>query len=189
MASGHPGGWNAERGAVIRAGRILRIQKTRQRDGTNSPHTITTDCALIGGDSGGPLFNLKGELIGVHSRIGTDVDENMHVPVDVFAVSWERMTKKEVWGSLPGFQPYIGVKPTPGEKRAIVGSVARTGPAFRAGVKAGDLVVNFDGRKITTFEELEMAIEAKSPGDTIILKVRRENSFYQLPIVIGVSES
>ena len=54
-----------------------------------------TDCALIGGDSGGPLFNLAGELIAVHSRIGNDVADNLHVPINHYADSWERMQQGE----------------------------------------------------------------------------------------------
>ena len=76
IATGHPGGWMPDRPAVVRIGRLLRI----------IPSTLVTDCSLIGGDSGGPLFDLEGRLIGVHSRIGVDVDDNMHVPVDVFDI-------------------------------------------------------------------------------------------------------
>ncbi len=78
IASGHSGGWNRDgRPAVIRVGRVIETM----------PSTLVTDCALIGGDSGGPLFDLKGKLIGIHSRIGTDVSDNMHVPIDVFATA------------------------------------------------------------------------------------------------------
>src|SRR6056300_1761458 len=83
IATGHPGGFNDQRGSVTRVGRILAVRNL----------AIVTDCALIGGDSGGPLFNLAGELIAVHSRIGNDVADNLHVPINHYAESWERMQR------------------------------------------------------------------------------------------------
>ena len=59
MALGHSGGFDVERGPVVRLGRILKDSET----------TLHTDCKVIGGDSGGPLFDLNGELIGIHSRV------------------------------------------------------------------------------------------------------------------------
>ncbi len=190
IAAGHPGGWDSGRGSVVRVGRVLKIQKTADSTGKRTPHTLTTDCALIGGDSGGPLFTLTGELIGVHSRIGTDVEENMHVPIDVFGDSWERMAiKKEVWGSLPGFQPVIGVRGPSDTKLPMIESVVEGGPAHRAGIDKGDLVVSVDGNKVSTFLQLQMAVEAKSPGDTLLLKVRRGNEFYNIPVIVGVKDN
>ncbi len=93
IASGHPGGWIEDRGAVIRVGRVLQKMNS----------TLVTDCALIGGDSGGPLFDLNGRLIGIHSRIGTETVDNMHVPIDVYRTHWDRMAASQAWGSLPGF--------------------------------------------------------------------------------------
>ena len=46
--------------------------------------TMQTDCRLLGGDSGGPLFNLKGQVIGIHSRISQLPDENFHIPTETF---------------------------------------------------------------------------------------------------------
>ena len=85
IATGHPGGYEPTRGPVTRVGRILEAR----------PGSLMTDCALIGGDSGGPLFDLAGELIAIHSRIGNDVSENLHVPIDRYEKSWQRMADGE----------------------------------------------------------------------------------------------
>ncbi len=185
IASGHPGGWKPERGAVIRVGRVLKISKSRDE---KDAHTLFTDCALIGGDSGGPLFTLEGKLIGIHSRIGANVEDNMHVPVDVFATSWDRMVSREVWGMLPGYQPVIGVGGTQGDDRPLISSVAQNGPAYKAGIEVGDLIVACDGVKITTFAELRQRVEESMPGDVIVLKVQREGQTLQIPVTIGVRE-
>ena len=75
FAIGHSGGYNAARGPVVRLGRVVSLQ-----DGL-----VRTDCKLIGGDSGGPLFNMRGELIGINSQIGTGLEDNIHIPTAVFA--------------------------------------------------------------------------------------------------------
>jgi serine protease Do len=181
IGAGHPGGWQPDRGTVIRVGRIQRMIP-RNRD----PHTLFTDCALIGGDSGGPLFTLDGTLVGIHSRIGTDVSDNMHVPVDVFRDSWDKMARNEVWGVLPGFgPPYIGVKGGKAEDPAVLSVVEPDGPASAADLKVGDVVTSFDGKKITTFQDLMNAVKATSPGDVVQIIVRRGNQDLQMPIQIG----
>lgn len=87
LALGHPLGYEKERPPVVRVGRILRV----------GPTLVQSDCPLVGGDSGGPLFDLQGRVIAIHSRIGGPTDMNLHVPVDVFHESWERLKKGEAW--------------------------------------------------------------------------------------------
>jgi S1-C subfamily serine protease len=93
IAIGHPGGFRANRTPVVRVGRILYV----------SAFVIRTDCTLVGGDSGGPLFDMHGRVIGIHSRIGDkQITENMHVPIDTFRKTWERLAKGESWGGPLG---------------------------------------------------------------------------------------
>lgn len=190
VASGHPGGWQEKRGSVIRVGRILKISRgpVRRGDISKKAHTLFTDCALIGGDSGGPLFTLEGKLIGIHSRIGTDVEDNMHVPIDVFGDSWKRLKSGEKWGVLPGFRPMIGVTGTKGDDRPLIADVEALGPAARAGIQPGDLILTFNGAKITTFEELRMGVQARMPGDIIVLTVKRGQNILRLNVTIGVAQ-
>ncbi len=186
VAAGHPGGWKPGRGGVIRVGRVLKIsvgpihRGSRQR----SAHTLFTDCALIGGDSGGPLFTLEGKLVGIHSRIGTDVEDNMHVPIDVFAQSWDRLAQGEAWGVLPGYQPFIGVRGARSDDRPLIAALEPGGPAHRAGIQVGDVVLSVDGVGITTFEELRLSVEARMPGDVMVVVVQREERRLRLPITV-----
>ncbi|RMF40229.1 MAG: PDZ domain-containing protein [Planctomycetota bacterium] len=191
IAAGHPGGWKQQRGVVIRVGRILSIARGPVRRGSpdRSPHTLFTDCALIGGDSGGPLFTLEGKLVGIHSRIGTDVVDNMHVPIDVYAESWDRLVRNEAWGVLPGYQPVIGVSGTRNDDRPLIASVVQGGPAHRAGLEPGDLVLAVDGVKITTFAELRLAVENHMPGDVLRLRIQRGDQILQLPVTVGIAEN
>lgn len=88
VAMGHPGGFDPERSPVLRLGHVLV-----------SGDFILTDCTVVGGDSGGPLFDTKGRLIGIHSSIGFGLNENRHVPVAVFRDSWDKLKAGERYGS------------------------------------------------------------------------------------------
>lgn len=179
IGAGHPGGWQSGRGAVIRVGRVLNVMSD----------TIMSDVALIGGDSGGPLFDLRGRLVGIHSRIGTEVVDNMHVPIDTFQRDWDRLTNAEVWGVLPGYTPVIGVLGVKGDTRAVLGEIVKGGPADQAFLMTGDIVRKFDGQPIESFEELQRAVRATMPGDRIKIEVLRGDQVLNLRIVIGVSEN
>src|SRR5437764_390284 len=78
---GQPGVYRKGRPAVVRVGRV--VDKSR--------NWIQTDCALVGGDSGGPLFNLDGELVGIHSRINRPITVNVHVPINTYRDTWDRL--------------------------------------------------------------------------------------------------
>jgi S1-C subfamily serine protease len=88
LAIGHPGGFRSNRSPVVRVGRVLEV----------NPKFIRTDCALVGGDSGGPLFDMHGRVIGIHSRIAPIMTANIHVPVDTYRQTWDRLAKGESFG-------------------------------------------------------------------------------------------
>ena len=90
---GHPGGFRPNRTPVVRVGRILHADS----------FVIRSDCTLVGGDSGGPLFDMQGRVIGIHSRIGGfAITENMHVPVDTFRTEWTKLVRGDSWGDELG---------------------------------------------------------------------------------------
>ena len=189
IAAGHPGGWQQKRGSVIRVGRILSI---KGRSSSNSmANTLFTDCTLIGGDSGGPLFTLEGKLIGIHSRIGTDMEDNMHVPIEVFDSGIKKLENGEAWGTLPGFRPLIGVRgpksaATAKNTEAIVEEVIPDSPAEVAGIEVGDVIKSFDGVKVKTFSDLQAAVEQTLPGDTVLIEIVRKGTSFKFPLVVGI---
>ncbi|GAB5404908.1 MAG: trypsin-like peptidase domain-containing protein [Aureliella sp.] len=182
IAAGYPGGWYDNRGVVVRVGRILRIMKNKE-----GPHTLKTDCALIGGDSGGPLFGLDGRLIGIHSRIGSDINDNMHVPINVYSDGWERMLAGDVWGTLPGYRPVIGVRGIDGSSRAAIEFVTPGGPAAKAGMQAGDVVVSVNKKRIDTFAELQAAVIEALPGDVLTIIVVRSGQNLRLKVRVAAA--
>ncbi|HWB01873.1 MAG TPA: trypsin-like peptidase domain-containing protein [Verrucomicrobiales bacterium] len=90
IAMGHPGGFDPQRGAPVRFGRLWL---------NNDKAFYRSDCTVSGGDSGGPLFDLDGKVIGIHSSISMNLSENRHVPVKVFRDDWDRLKKGETWGN------------------------------------------------------------------------------------------
>jgi serine protease Do len=179
LAIGHPGGYRSGRPPVVRFGRIL----------DTTPTTIQTDCTLVGGDSGGPLFDLDGKVIGIHSRIGNSIAANIHVPVDVFQDAWERLVAGDVWGGrFPGqtpSEPYLGVRGDPDADSCKVSEVVPGSPAERAGLQADDVVVRFAGKTINTFEELTLQVQMRSPGDPVDVEVNRDGTILTLRAVLG----
>ena len=88
LALGHPGGFDRKRSMVVRLGRIIRL----------GSGALQTDCTLIGGDSGEPLLDMHGRVIGIHSRISDSTAANFHVPIGTFLDTWDRLAKGENWG-------------------------------------------------------------------------------------------
>ena len=175
IATGHPGGYNGQRGTVTRVGRILHVR----------PDAIITDCALIGGDSGGPLFDLAGRLIAVHSRIGNDVADNLHVQVDHYAYSWDRLKQRKAWGYLEGFKPVLGVSAEPNTSSAQLRIVKQGSPASKAGMKPGDIVEQFGDVVLSDFASLKAAVADTMPGERIRVWVNRGGKRFELKVEIG----
>src|SRR5262245_45630090 len=88
VSLGHPGGFVPGRTPVLRLGRVIN----------STDNLIQTDCTLVGGDSGGPLFDLDGKVIGIHSRIGLPISFNIHVPVATYRDTWDELVAGKSWG-------------------------------------------------------------------------------------------
>lgn len=98
VAMGHPGGLLVDRSAPVRTGRIWK---------KDDKAYYRTDCTVSGGDSGGPLFDLQGKVIGIHSSIGERLEENRHVPIGAYKESMDRMKKGDAWGQLSKLMPEL----------------------------------------------------------------------------------
>jgi serine protease Do len=181
-ALGHSGGFDKDRGVVVRLGRVVQVRDS----------TFQSDCSLIGGDSGGPLFDLSGHLVAIHSRVGHRTQENMHVPVREFLKNWDGMVKGEFIGEGPyakkpekgkGFLG-IGTKDRPGGG-LDVDKVGRESPAEKAGVKAGDILLKLDGTELRSKEQFQELLKEKAPDDRVALELLRNGKPETLTFRLG----
>jgi serine protease Do len=179
---GHSGGFDKERGSVVRLGRLVRVANS----------TFQSDCTLIGGDSGGPLFDLRGKLIGIHSRVGQQLQSNMHVPMSEYLTNWEGMLKSEFIGEGP-----FAEKPVKGsgflglatEARAEGGlrvtKVGSKSPAEEAGIKDGDVLLKLDETVLETREQMQGLLKEMAAGDEITLETTRGGKAKTLTLNLG----
>jgi serine protease Do len=181
LALGHPGGYQRDRQPAARFGRVLSVNST----------VIETDCILIGGDSGGPLFDMTGRVVGIHSRIGSRLTKNLHVPVHAFRDNWTRLVRGESWGSLLDLigRPMIGVLGDRNSEAPRIVQVLPASPAESAGLRSGDLVVRFGDDDVRKFDDLKQLVSRRNPGDEVVVVVRRGAETKELPLIIGAQRS
>jgi len=131
------------------------------------------------------LFDMEGNIIGVHSRIGGALTVNLHVPVQAYRSTWDRLVASEAWGYTPGQRPYIGVQGEAGSTVAKVSQVFRGSAADKAGVRVGDVIVKFADKEVTDFESLKGLVEGEEPGRKVPLEVLRDENRVRMEIVVG----
>jgi serine protease Do len=170
VSLGHPGGPKTNRPPVARLGRIERVSKD----------TVTSNCTLVGGDSGGPLFDLDGKLIGIHSRIGPFLSMNYHIPTEIFKHEWDQLVAGEVLGRPEAFVGII--LPEEDNEDAYLLEVAKGSPAFKAGLKVGDTITKLNGLTVKSVKRYRELIKQRSPDETVRFTIRRGTETLTLPV-------
>lgn len=167
---GHSGGFDKERGSVVRLGRLVRIAGS----------TFQSDCMLIGGDSGGPLFDLSGKLVGIHSRVGQQMQVNMHVPMTEFIANWEGMLKAEFIGEGPYAEKpvkgngFLGLATEARSEGGLrVTKVGKKSPAETAGIKEKDVLLKLNGVALENRGQMQDLLKELSAGDELTLETER----------------
>jgi serine protease Do len=183
VALGHSAGFDPARTPPVRFGRVI----------SKGPgNFLTTDCTLIGGDSGGPLFDLDGRVVAIHSSIGQSLANNNHAGIDGFREDWERMQAGETWGEL-SLNPFanpempvlgIGMAMMRGLKGVIVENVVQGSPAAAAGVRSGDVITSLDGSPVGDGGELLQLLAKRQAGDEVKLGVRRDQQTLQMNVTL-----
>lgn len=179
VAMGHPGGVQAGRSAPLRLGRILRTGGT----------FIRTNAIVDRGDSGGPLFDLDGRVIGIHSRIGSSTTQNMHVPIDHYRREWERLKQGEAWTSYRDVRwenkGVLGVRGDYGPGGSRLERVYPGLPAAKAKLRRGDVIVAIDDARVDGWDDLKEILKSKKPGDEIELEVRRRDDTFKRKLTLA----
>ncbi len=170
--------------------------KARSLPGDNYVPFIQTDVAVNPGNSGGPLFNMKGEVIGINSQIysrsGGYQGLSFAVPIDVALKVQEQLLKngKVTRGRLgvaiqdvnQALAESFGLKKTAG---ALVTSVEKGSPAAKAGLTAGDVIVRYNDIEVGTSSQLPLLVSNTAPGVTAKLDVVRKGEARRIEVTVG----
>ncbi len=161
---------------------------------------IQTDASINRGNSGGPLLNIHGQVIGmntaIYSTTGGSVGIGFAIPANIIKRIVSSLIKK-------GFveRGYLGVTIAPIPKNIakylkikkksgiFVNDVMPDGPAYKAGIKAGDVILEVDGKKITSVSHLQRVISLKKRGQRVNIKLFRKNKVITKKVIIGKLKS
>ena len=170
--------------------------KGRELPNENLVSYIQTDVPINPGNSGGPLFNLKGEVVGVnsmiYSRTGGSMGLAFAIPIDVaINVTKQIQEKGRVTRSRIGVQiqevsretaDAFGLVKASG---ALVNSVEKGGPADKAGIEQGDIIIKAEGRTVNSSAELPRIITAVKPGTRIVLQVWHKGASKDVNVTVA----
>jgi putative serine protease PepD len=151
---------------------------------------IQTDAAINHGNSGGPLLNMSGQVVGVTTQIESDSGGNEGVGFAVPSNTISSVASKLVKGEKVA-HPYLGVfVQTPANRSgAEVAQVKSGSPAAGAGLKAGDVITSFAGQTIQSPDDLTAAVAAKAPGDKVSVTYVRNGNTKTTQVTIGTRPS
>jgi len=191
MAIGNP----FNQGWTVTVGVVSAMSRPFTTDGRTN-EMIQTDAAINPGNSGGPLLNLRGEVIGINTMIFTNgraegnIGIGFAVPINTVRDLLPQLQQGKVIRGRIGLQmtavPREGFEDFGLKSRAgaLVSSVASGGPAEKGGVRAGDVVVDFNGKSIANTVDLQKLVSATKPGTTVALKVIRNGKEQTLRVTV-----
>ena len=208
LAIGNPFGFQSTltTGVVSALGRTVQTSQTTFID-----EAIQTDAAINRGNSGGPLLNSRGEVIGINSAIftpsGTTAGIGFAIPINTAKmIAHDLMTEGRVHRAFLGVEtlPVGGslaeALDLPAQEGLLVENASRGGPAANAGIRGGDrlvragmqriaiggdLIVAVDGQKVTSPFDLNILLNRKRPGDTITVTIYRGGKKMDVPVKLG----
>jgi serine protease Do len=163
------------------------VSATSRTMGGNYAPFIQTDVAVNPGNSGGPLFNMNGEVVGINSQIysrtGGYMGLSFAIPIDVATnvqqqlVSTGKVTRSRIGVSIQDVDAQLAQSFGLDRPRgALVGMVTSDGPGAKAGIKPGDVIVKVDGKDIETSSQVPMLVASKKPGEKVDMEVWRNGS-------------
>ena len=153
--------------------------------------TLQSDCKVIGGDSGGPLFDMEGRLIAIHSRVSRTMEQNMHVPMREYLKHWDALKSNQFLGEGPFAERpvkgsgFFGFASSDTDDGLLVGDVLDDSPADKAGVKAGDIILKIDGEQIPDKDSFKVILKEKAAGERVTLSLLREGEEKSIEVKLG----
>ena len=195
VAIGNPFGLGGTVTSGIISARNRQIGLTRYED------FIQTDASINQGNSGGPLFNLKGDVIGVNTAIiapgqSGSIGIGFAIPANAASNVIDQLIKfgetKRGWLGVriqEVTKEIADVEKLKKPEGALVASVGQGSPAEKAGIKAGDIILEFDGKKINTMKKLPNVVASTEVGKSVELKIWRNKKLISKRLTLGRLET
>jgi putative serine protease PepD len=151
---------------------------------------IQTDAPINHGNSGGPLLTLDGQVIGVNAQIESDSGGNDGVGF-ALAIDPVKTVVNTIIAGGTVQHAYLGIHvgDAANGAGATIGSVQSGSPAASSGLKAGDVITAFDGKPITSADDLTAAVAAHAPKDKVTVTVTRDGKSVNVDVTLGVRPS
>ena len=196
MAIGNPYGFQntVTTGVISGLSREFAVGGQSADDSTYYPDAIQTDASINPGNSGGPLVDLNGKVIGINSAIastsGGSVGIGFAVPVNTAKFVIDRLIKD---GKVTrGYFGVVTTKMTQAQQKrlgvkegAYVQSLPKNDPAYNAGIKVEDVIVEIDGKSIKAPIDLRRVVEAIDPGKEVKVKLFRDKKTETVTVKVG----
>ena len=155
------------------------IVSAKERNIGEGPYDsfIQTDAKINPGNSGGPLINMRGEIVGINAAIFSESGGN--IGIGKVTRGWMGVVVQRVTPDIAESMDWEKAR------RALVSEVARNGPGERAGIKIGDLIIEYDGKEIKDANDLPILIARTAPGKQVQVKVLRDKKELTIPVTLG----
>ena len=150
--------------------------------------SIQTDAAINHGNSGGPLLNTQGRVVGVNAQIKSESGDNAGVGFSIPSGTVRSITSQLI-STGAAEHAYLGVSISATASDARIAEIRPSTPAAKAGLKAGDVVIAVGGTSIADGDDLTRAIDSHDPGDTVKLTYQRGGSQHTVELTLATRPS
>ena len=191
VAIGNPFGL----GGSVTAGIVSAVHRVTGQGGAYD-RFIQTDASINRGNSGGPMFDLNGNVIGINSQILSPTGGNVGIGFAIPAEEAKPVIDTLMKGGKLA-RGYLGVGPqpitddiadalgVPKDRGELIRSVEPNQPAAKAGIKTGDVIVALDGKEVTPDQTLSYLAANAKPGSRVSVELIRDGKRMTLPVVLG----
>jgi serine protease Do len=181
---------------TVTAGIVSAIRQSLYIEGREYRDLIQTDAAINRGNSGGPLVNIRGEVIGINTAIyaptGVFSGVGFAIPINQAKEILEELIEKgEVvrgWLGIEIRTVDLAIKKQfglPAEEGVLINRVLKDSPAEKGGLKRGDVIIEFAGKKVVDSYELQKVVAASEPGEKVKVGIIRDGKKQTISLKVG----